>query len=308
MSEMGIVIALIAVVSIVGVTLMGGAVQDGLGSHKTSLKNDELAKLQAENAQAAIALAPNTPLVMPDPAVSTGGSAGAGNIPAGVPAGSSLGLTLGNGQYLDLGNYPVDLGQAIETAGANGTTNSLLATMESMIQQAIDNGTVSPENGNKLKALAKQGHYIADIQGKIEHDLIQGNPQNSLDYRWEIGFDRNADSMEGSAIVKFRDLLKNAQTNGALADPILNQSVSILVDQIVNIASGVENAAHVMSVNQKYSSVQEMGAVVVEQMDERDDVLGINTQKTLMDVGASATSNQKANEICQAGKKGDKCK
>ncbi|MEB3287128.1 MAG: hypothetical protein VKJ04_06460 [Vampirovibrionales bacterium] len=309
MSEMGIVLALISVTGIVGLTTMGDVLQGGFSSHNDSLKNNELANLQAQDAQGLIAAASNAPLIEPDtPIPIDSGSANntAAASPTAAPEGSSLGLTLGNGQYLDLSDYPVDVGQAIETAGANGTTNMLLATLESVIQQAIASGAVTPDGGNQLKALARQGHNIANIQAQVENAILkQKDFELSREISWEIGYNPG-NKTEGPQITEFRSLLKDAQSNGSIKDPLLNQIITTLVNQIINISSGVENASHWVGETNDFSAAY-FYSTTFDEMYERDELTGSNTKQTLLDIGASALSHQNANAICQAGQVGDNC-
>ncbi|MEB3286938.1 MAG: hypothetical protein VKJ04_05500, partial [Vampirovibrionales bacterium] len=212
-------------------------------------------------------------------------------------------------QYLDLGSYPVDLSQQIETTGANGTTDLLLATMDSLIQQSLESGAITPEDANALKGISQQGHKIADIQGQLESIVLKGNyteqdKQFFADTAYKIGFSGDKND-EGPEITALRNALSNAQTNGNLNDPALNQTVSILVNQIINISNGVESAAtgvvHFGAVSDEGKSYHEK---VIESLTERDTALGINTQQSIIDLGASVVSHQKANEICNAGNSG----
>ena len=59
-----------------------------------------------------------------------------------IPGSTPVTVTLASGAQIALPSYPTNLTQAVETAGANGTSKAILAAMEATIQQLIDAGEI----------------------------------------------------------------------------------------------------------------------------------------------------------------------
>jgi Flp pilus assembly pilin Flp len=85
-----------------------------------------------------------------------------------VPGATTLTLTLQDGTVITLDNYPANLGRAIETVGADGTTDMLAANLRTLARQLRDQGKITEAEYNQLADLANQGHRLAEIQRLIE--------------------------------------------------------------------------------------------------------------------------------------------
>ena len=80
---------------------------------------------------------------------------------AGGPAVSIAGttpiaVTLASGAKITLPSYPTNLAQSVETSGANGTSETILAAMEATIQQLIDAGEIDVVQASFLRNLGQQ--------------------------------------------------------------------------------------------------------------------------------------------------------
>ncbi len=102
-------------------------------------------------------------------AIEVSGGAGQGtHLPRPAPNTSHVSFTLSNGSQITLTNYPTDLSCMIETAGGNGTTETLLANLEELITALVEAGEIDATQAGTLSDLANQGHLIAEYQGAIE--------------------------------------------------------------------------------------------------------------------------------------------
>lgn len=81
----------------------------------------------------------------------------------------SLTLQLAGGQSLTLPGYPMDLALSVEVDGSNGTTEKLLANLNSLAQQLKANGSISETQFNQLEALSNNGHRIAQVEQLLEN-------------------------------------------------------------------------------------------------------------------------------------------
>jgi hypothetical protein len=89
----------------------------------------------------------------------------------------TLRITLEDGSILTLNQLPSNLKEAIESLGSNGTTELLLANLDSLIVQMEKAGASDPAQLNRLKALSNQGHRLARIQEALEQAFTQAQAQ-----------------------------------------------------------------------------------------------------------------------------------
>jgi hypothetical protein len=78
--------------------------------------------------------------------------------------GVSITLTLSGGQKLSLDNYPMDMAQLVETAGASGTSTVLANLLMAYGQQLTAKGRITTKQGNMIQQLANKAHKMADMQ------------------------------------------------------------------------------------------------------------------------------------------------
>jgi Flp pilus assembly pilin Flp len=208
-----------------------------------------------------------------------------------------------------MGQYPTDLGKEVMTTGANGTTAKLLATMDAVIQRALEQGTITQDEANRLQALSNKGHEIAEVEAFLEN-MAKTNPSamtrpftyNGVSYpnaqalATQIGFDPNS-RREQPMSQQFFNLYMEAVNTGALNDPTLHATIDVLVNQITNVANGVEGST-VMVVKGTISSTQ-FQSQILGGLGERDRILGTDTQQGLDSI-ADMTHND-SSDICTAG-------
>ncbi len=194
---------------------------------------------------------------------------------------TTIEVTMSGGETFILDNYPSDLLQVVETAGANGATKRLLATLEQAIAAFEASGEIDSEQANELRALANQGHRMAMIEDVIYGHL--NNPQNfssGQDYRGSllvfegeemtvqklanrVGWDPQEDFVvdnlyadplttmphAGKDLKKFLALYHQAENKGAMRNPTVHALVQDLTSKITILGGAVEhsvdNLAHV---------------------------------------------------------------
>lgn len=87
----------------------------------------------------------------------------------------SIQLTLQDGSVITLDNYPMDLAQALEVDGTNGTTDLLANQILQLAQLLKDKGEISEAEFNQFSGLANQGHRLASIQRLLEEAAANAN-------------------------------------------------------------------------------------------------------------------------------------
>lgn len=224
-------------------------------------------------------------------------------------------LTLADSTSLHLPNYPSDIAKTITTLGANGTTKLLADSLSAVIQQLQDKGEISPEQYNRLMALANQGHRIALIEEIYEKQMEESNYNGTKANQAMVTFEGKQIQL-GKLVDRigwlpsgqgfrpeagtFNNLYKKAMADGSLKDPVARQTITILKDQILNIANGVETAAN-PTFSDAATSASKMAKLQLEWLQEIDDETGSRTQHSLTSL-ASTTTHQGSAHICTAGK------
>ncbi len=159
LSENSVILASISVVCIAVLGTIGLNV-----SHLFTFLHTGAIPTAAASPVAAVPVATPPPTVAADPV--TGQS-----VPV-APAPTNPGyITLSDGTQVNLGPYNSNLKGAIEASGANGTTNMLASTLESVAISLVDKGELTQAQANMLIDLANKGHQIAGVQ-KFMEDMI----------------------------------------------------------------------------------------------------------------------------------------
>lgn len=99
-------------------------------------------------------------------------STGTSHAQAQTPGTQTITVTLDSGKTLTLHNYPANLQNAVETAGANGTTVLLADSIQAMADQLLELEEITPEQRNLLAAIANQGHRLAQIESLVEKAAV----------------------------------------------------------------------------------------------------------------------------------------
>lgn len=199
-----------------------------------------------------------------------------------LPGNMKISFTTANGSNITIDNYPnTPLSQNVSTNGANGATQILANTIETMAEQLKSSGTLSTQQYNTLMALANQGHRLGELAGLSEQAAALGRSGSNyltLNVKFDgenisvrdlgnmIGYSipSNAgpkfDNSTGSIyttmpkdplnptygaqgeLQSFLDLYHQAERSGALNDPNINKIISSLSSQIALINESVDQA------------------------------------------------------------------
>ncbi|HEY9687496.1 MAG TPA: hypothetical protein V6C52_11010 [Coleofasciculaceae cyanobacterium] len=169
-------------------------------------------------------------------------------------------ITTVNGTVISLPNNPTGISKTVATSGANGTTTLLASQIESIAQQLLAAGELTPAQYSTLTALSNQGHTIAQVEAAIEK--LAANSTDSVSFmagtsqypeltglatgeiNLNIGYHTGAidptlvtdplgsiDIATGPTKV-FLQLYQDALNSGALNDPAVKQQIDSLASEI----------------------------------------------------------------------------
>lgn len=224
--------ALIIFGCIGALTLIGTGLNGHFGLLKNNM-NSQVSNTQKQVQLQQMAKASFSATVIPSSTTPGGSGSAAGGIPGAV------GLA--------------DISSVIQTAGANGGTETLASAMAAYIQQLKDQGVLTPEQLSLLSQLANAGHDLANAE-KALNDAVKGgqgtvtyNGQTYTvaDFQQQFGFNNNvginaATSMDASAamgqLAPFMNLYQQAQSSGALSDPAVESQITYLSKQIAALS------------------------------------------------------------------------
>jgi hypothetical protein len=151
LSEYGLIGGLVALCACTALVLMGNRLSGLFG-----------AMIQKPNPQAPVAIVavPPAPLPAPEPALPA--APGSGGVSVQLSDGSSMKLSL-----------PSDIAQSVQTVGANGTTDLLASSLETMAGQMLADGKIDQNQANVIQQLANEAHHLANIQKTLEEDTTR---------------------------------------------------------------------------------------------------------------------------------------
>ncbi|MBX2859723.1 MAG: hypothetical protein KTR14_00690 [Vampirovibrio sp.] len=177
LSEYSIIGGTVALISMIGI----GVMADGF----STLMADMTSKAVNSPQQAqtiTLQATPNSP-ASPATTIAQGAPATNNNTPAVATAsGNGMSVTLSNGTNLVIPSFTTDYSTLVETAGAAGATQTLVANLDQVIAGLETNGEITSADANLLKALAQKGHEIADLEAFFE-DL--GANETNSDYLYQ---------------------------------------------------------------------------------------------------------------------------
>ncbi|HEY9686008.1 MAG TPA: hypothetical protein V6C52_03440 [Coleofasciculaceae cyanobacterium] len=180
---------------------------------------------------------------------------------------STVTIKLSSGEEITLDQYPADLSKSIATSGANGTTEMLLANLDSFVSQIKAADNLTPEQSSILAALSNQGHMMADMIKKGEILAAStGDPLAVAESVGALGWTPNG-GYHGESQA-FLDLYNQADTSGVLADPAVKSVVSTLVSQILNVSNAAETAAWYIQGTSTSVTVEDFWAVTTRDLNE----------------------------------------
>jgi hypothetical protein len=218
------------------------------------------------------------------------------------------------GNTFQLQGYPQDMGEAIVTIGANGTTEIILANLDRLIRQLLQNGEINTEQADLLAALSNQGHEIAKIESLLEAAQADSDSRNEFlntvviynGQRYsppklaeQIGVSYvGRDLKSGTQIQRFHELKALAAAQGALDEPVVNQVISLMSEQIIAIANGVETGVSRINdyTNVTLAESKASDPLVIKNMNLETPVSG-----SLEDFASMVTHNRSA-VICNTGR------
>lgn len=146
-----------------------------------------------------------------------------------------------------------ELGEKIQTVGANGGTEILASKLKSYIDQLKASGELTGDQLGILERLANEGHKLAGAEKALEDAANNGQgtvnydgKNYSLDeFSQQFGFDNNigidaTKSMSSDSAMEklkpFMQLYEEANASGALADPAINSQIKNLSSQIAALS------------------------------------------------------------------------
>lgn len=158
-------------------------------------------------------------------------------------------VQLSDSSTVSLQNYPTDINKSLQTAGANGTTTVLAQQLQSLAEQLMAQGKLTPDQGNQLIALANKGYDMAAAEKVVEaaalasngdktafHDtpvVFQGQTMTAMSAAMLVG--TSQEGLQGKLSTDFNSILSQVQSSGALSDPAVQQLVGSLSGNITTI-------------------------------------------------------------------------
>lgn len=147
LQEYGIVIGLIAIVSVISLVMLGNEAS-------SSLNNSTSQFIGNENTNGLNTLV--------DQLHGNKTATDSSSVNAGVS------LTFRNGAPIQLQSSTINLSEQVSVTGSSGTTERLLADIQSLGQQLYDKGEISEAGLLKYYELANKGHQLAKVESLIE--------------------------------------------------------------------------------------------------------------------------------------------
>ncbi len=209
------------------------------------------------------------------------------------PATTTVQMTLSNGEVITLDNFPVNLSELVETNGGNGTTTLLASQLQTLAQQLMDEGVIDRRQAGFLLDLANQGHRFAAMERAIEDAantpgfdwyedkiIFEGQEYYSTGLAYQLTFSsystsyitdpgmldsmrRTIESAEPDSdypppveLYRLAEKYHQAKDSGAMKEPVVEQVITRLVDQIARLGHASNEARHLF-VTGEVSDIQE---------------------------------------------------
>ena len=254
-------VAMILVLSIGAITAIGAALNGDFDSLKGNMQakvsnasqQDQMHQLQKNAFQAAQA--------------------------SSTKAGGSGGAAGGSSAFSTAGLSPSDIAKVIQTAGANGATETLAQALDKYIAKLKADGTLTPDQLNTLTQLANAGHDMANAEKALQDAVssgqstvtYNGKSYSVADFGNQFGMSNGNSGVAGMLAANanpqtapFLNLYAQAQANGSLSDPAVKDQVGYLSQQITVLSQLAEgNIAQGQSTTNQsygYTTVNSSGA------------------------------------------------
>ncbi|MGE0199574.1 MAG: hypothetical protein AB7P76_01255 [Candidatus Melainabacteria bacterium] len=258
-TEMGLAVALVAVVALPTLMLFGDSLFSNMGDMKTTMTSQQ----------------GHLAIVEPLPDISTGPTPGpAGNtVTQSVVGGTSnVTMTLNSGKTISLQGVPTDLQKLVETAGVNGSSAIALAQLDELIAQLQASNEADTNTLNQLKALSNHGHRIANVESLLEVGMSQisnssqltgyqasfeGRTYNLSELSNLIGYEivvtatmKDTGSLYGANAIQ-KDFVSTYNTLKTTSPLMKNASINAVVTKLVDdINILAETSEHVVSMTE----------------------------------------------------------
>lgn len=237
LNEYGLTLGLVVIVSIVGIGILGQNVRGLLGN---SIER------QAPQATAGVAALAAV--------IDAGFSPGPGTATLEL----SIPLPTGGTSNITIPNYPTTRGaiaQSIlgpETVGANGVNEKLAMTLQQLADKLEKEGALDATQADIIRQMAQQGFALADAQKIFQQNVITGEKTG-------IFINPGEDNVKYSGPAsKLQSLLQEAQSKGALNNPIVKALVEDAAGKIIDSGKATAQYASKMI----YSSDNPMDATI----------------------------------------------
>lgn len=229
-----------------------------------------------------------------------------------------IGIRLPDGTMTYIDDVPRNLGQSVETVGASGTTELLVAALHSLGIQLKEADEISNQEAQLILQLAQQGHKIAELQRLVEQAIkaSNGNPEqlgnksipfdgqiySAMELAYLIG-DALPDVHKGSDFESFFKQYRDTALSGenGLAGNHYVGTVRhdfLQLFQQVQGSSLVENEAVGNLVNQLSTDINQLAQVFSENTHKT--FLGEYPASEFQKKVASELTDTKSGQICQS--------
>jgi Flp pilus assembly pilin Flp len=142
----------------------------------------------------------------------------------------------------------------IQTAGANGATDSLASSMEALTAQLLAAGKITQAQANLIEQLAQAGHTMASGEAALKSAVdsgastvtFNGQTYSVADFQAQFGFDNSEGAVAGASNLEtshpmaqlqpFVDLYHQVEKSGALSDPTADVVVTGITQEIASLS------------------------------------------------------------------------
>ncbi len=170
------------------------------------------------------------------------------NVEAGLPPGAqgfgTVRITLSDGTRLNLSNYPLYTGQAIQTAGTSGTTDMIANALKQLARQLFESGEITEEQMQALLDMANAGHGMALDHAFRERAAAScDTPECFVGYQEPVpgGESRTNFNVGNAHAAEFLDAYFAAVHNGSLNNPTVNSVVTLMKENIIGMNNMMNN-------------------------------------------------------------------
>jgi Flp pilus assembly pilin Flp len=259
-TEYTIIAVVVLLVTVGAWTQIANGFTDKMGKTRDDFKSriasaQKQAAADAAAAAAAAAAAKASAALPPAPGGSGGSSAAVG--PVSVTGVSSI----------------------IQTAGANGATDSLASSMEALATQLLAAGKITQAQANLIEQLAQAGHTMASGEAALQNAVssgastvtFNGQTYSVADFQAQFGFDNSVGNVAGASAMNssaamaqlqpFMSLYDQVQASGALSDPTTAAVVTGISQQIASLSDLAKWNTTTSDLDLSYAYVTQMTSI-----------------------------------------------